>query len=315
MSDLLQRDGWLLDLFVVAQLAVITSVVLLGVDAPQAVLWLLGVPFLLFLPGYAIVAALFPEEPAASTWKTPTAPWDGNPDWTVRLALSIVLSAIVVAGAGVVIDWVAGIRLLPAVVAIGGVTLAGVAVALLRRLRLPPKVRANPFAGRSLGTLSMGSGLQNLTLAVAVLALVGSVAFVGAVPTQGEAFTESYLLTENAEGDLVADDYPTEFVAGEGQPLHLDIENNEFRPVTYEVAVVVQEVDADGTVVAQQRIDRFAVDLAHGESTVVERDIAPTMTGEGLRLQFQIYKGTEPADAASPDQTLQLWIDVDETGE
>jgi uncharacterized membrane protein len=315
MRDVLQRDGWLLDLFVVAQLAVITAIVLLGFDAPRPVLWLLGVPFLLFLPGYAIVAALFPEEPATATREAAAAPWDGNPDWTVRLALSIVLSAIVVAVAGVVIHWVAGIRLLPAVVAISGVTLAGVAVALLRRLRLPPKVRSNPFADRSPGGLSAGSRLQNLTLAVAVLALVGSVAFVGAVPTQGEAFTETYLLAEDGDGDLVADDYPTTFVAGEGQSLHLGVENNEYRPITYEVAVVVQEVDPNGTVVAQQRLDRFAVDLDHGESTVVEREVAPTMTGEGLRMQLRIYKGTDPAGAASPDQTLQLWIDVDEAAE
>lgn len=315
MRDALRRDGWLLDLPLVALLAVVTAVVLVGFDAPQAVLWLLGVPFLLFLPGYALVSALFPEQPAPEPPAASTAAPEVTPGWTVRVALSLVLSAVVVAVVGVALGGVGAIRLDPAVGAVAVVTVVAAAVGMLRRVRLPGQRRANPFADRTLGHLSAGSRLRNLTLAVAVLALVGSVAFVGAAPSQGEAFTESYLLAEDADGDLVADGYPTTFVAGEGRPIHLGIENSEHRPVTYEVVVVAQEVDTNGMVVARERTDRFAVDLDHGESTVVERRPAPTLTGESIRLSFRIYKDTDPGDAAAPDQTLQLWIAVDERGE
>lgn len=308
--DVLQRDGRFSDLLLVGLLSVLSAVVLLGVDVPQVVLWLLGVPFLLVLPGYAIVAALFPEQPVPASRAGATPAGAGNPGWTVRLALSLVLSAIVVGTVGVVLDWVWGIRLAPVVVAVAGVTISAAGVAGLRRLRLPVKLRASPVADRTFGFHPTGSTAQNLTLAIAVLALVGSVAFVGAVPPQGEAFTESYLLTEDADGELVADGYPTTFVDGESRPLHLGIENNEFRPVTYEVVVVLQDVDDDGTVVAREYLDRFTVELAHGESAVLEREIAPTMTGDGLQLSFQIHKDTDPDDAATPDQTLQLWIDV-----
>lgn len=312
MNDVLERDGWALDLFVVAQLVVVAAVVLLGFDAWRALVWLLGVPFLLFIPGYAIVSAMFPEQPGGPTRDSSGRPWDSNPDWAIRIALSLGLSAVVVGVVGVLLDKTVGIRLLPAILAIGGITLVGVAIALVRRLPYPRDRRANPFAYRPLDSLSTGSMLQNATLALAILALVGSVAFVGAAPSQGEAFTESYLLAENADGDLVADDYPSTFVAGESQSLYLGIENNEHRPVDYEVDVVLQDVNAEGVVLAEQQVDRFDLDLEHGDSAVVEREIEPTMTGEGLRLQFRIYKGTDPADAAGPDQTLQLWIDVDE---
>lgn len=306
MSDsILRQNNGVLDLVIVALLVGLTGVGLVNIDA-GALLWVFGIPFLLFLPGYAIVSALFPEQPDSGVAGASRDSWNSTPDWVTRLGLSFVISAVTVAVIGFVLGWMEVLRLGSAVGAIVAVTAVSLGIAFIRRFRLPQERRGNPLAGRQLG-FSTGTALQNLTLVVAVLALVGSVAFVGAVPSDGEAFTESYLLTEDADGDLVADDYPTTFVAGDGQPLSLGLENNEHRPVTYEVDVVVQELNADGTVLAEQRLDSFEVELAHGESAVVERDIAPTMTGEDLRLQFLVYKSD---DTDSPDQTLQLWVDV-----
>lgn len=307
MSDsVLSRNGWLIDLLGAIALAVMTAGLLVGPGVDGAALWLIGVPFLIFLPGYAVVSAMFPEEPPGAVEGPSDSPWS-SPEWTTRLAVSFVLSGIVVAVVGVALGLVGELRLGPAVGGITAITLLGAEIGIIRRLLRPHDRRANPFGGRSLGALSAGTTAQNVTLVVAVLALVGAVAFVGATPTDGEAYTESYLLSEDEAGDLVADDYPTTFVAGEGHPLHLGIENNEHRDVTYEVDVVIQETDANGSVTAQQQVDEFVVDLQHGESLVVERTIAPTMTGDGLRLQFHIYKD---GAADTPDHTLQLWVEV-----
>lgn len=301
----LRWDAGVLDLIVVAVLAVVSGVALVGVG-PDGFLWLLGVPFLVLFPGYAIVSAIFPEQPGSEIVELSTGIRDNNPEWVARFTLSLVMSVVVVAVIGFFLGRAEVLRLAPAVGAIVGVTVVCTAVAFVRRIRLSKEHRANPFAGRHT-PFSTGTIGQNAVLVLSILVLVGSVAFVGAVPSDGEAFTESYLLAENAEGDLVADDYPTTFVPGDEQPLYIGVENNEYRSVTYEVDIVIQEVNANGEVVAQQHLDRFGVELDHGESAVVERDVAPTMTGEGLRLQFLISKGD---DADSPDQTLQLWIDV-----
>lgn len=307
----LRSDAGSFDLLAVSLLAVITGIALIGIG-PGGPLWFLGVPFVVLLPGYAIVSAIFPEQPGTDTGGLSGGIRGSNPDWVVRFALSLVVSAVVVAVIGFVLGWAGVLRLGPAVGAIVGITVVSAAVAALRRFQLPEERRANPFAGRR-AQFSTGAIRQNAVLVVAILILVGSIAFVGAAPSDGEAFTESYLLAENAEGDLVAEDYPTTFVSGEEQSLYVGIENNEYRSVTYEIDVVVQEVNADGEVVVQQQLDRFDVELAHDDSVVLERDVAPTMTGEGLRLQFLVSKG-ENTD--SPDQTLQLWIDVvDEAGE
>ncbi|TQQ83098.1 DUF1616 domain-containing protein [Halonotius terrestris] len=313
-SDTTGRLGPNSDLLLVAAAVVVSAGVLLAVDGgPLA--WLVGIPFLLFWPGYAVVSALLPEKPSERTDAAPAAgarEWIDSPGWLVRDGLSLLLSAIVVAVVGVAVNWLAAIRLVPVVVALTLFTLAALAVAAVRRRQLPVGARANPLSGRSSVIRSVGSTRQARTLAVAVILLVGAVAFVGAAPPQGEAYTESYLLTESADGDLVAEDYPTTFVAGEGQPLWLGLENHEHRAVDYTVVVVAETLGPDGSVAVQQEVDRFGVELAHNESTVVERQIAPTRTGENVRLQFQVYKG-DPGETAGPDQTTQLWIDVVDT--
>lgn len=304
-DDHTRGGGGVWDLLLAAVLVVVAGVVLVWTEISW-VLWALGVPFLLFLPGYAVVSALFPERPEPEADAAAREPWTRTPGWVTRVALSVVTSGIVVALVGLGLARMWALALQPAVLAIAAVALLGLLVAFGRRMSLERTQRASPIASRG-PVPSAGSPLQNLALVVAVVVLVGSIAFVGAAPSDGEAFTEAYLLTEDADGEYVADDYPTTFVAGEGQPLYLGLENHEHGAVTYEVDVVVQEVNANGSVVAQQRLDRFDVELARGDRAVVERDVAPTITGEGLRLQFRISKS---ADGTGTDQTLRLWIDV-----
>lgn len=296
------------DLLVLVVSTAASAGVVLALDPGrwQALLWLFGVPLLVVFPGYAIVSAMFPTRPTGRWPRQSTVP--DSPDWTVRIALTIVGSTIVVGVLGVVLDWTVGIDLVAAVVGICVVTLCGTAIAAIRRSRQPPTRRAAPLSG-AFGRLR-GTNLnrQHMVLGLAILALVGAVAFVGATPQQGETFTESYLLTEGPDGEFLADEYPTTVTAGETQPLALGVENHEHREMSYEVVVVLQNVRDDGSVANQQELDRFEIELGHGEGTVVERDLTPTMTGEGLRLRFLVYKGGEEATAA--DQTLQLWIDV-----
>lgn len=310
MMPSVRSAGWLLDLLLVAVLVTVTTVVLLGPSVPWPIVWLLGIPFLLFLPGYAIVSALFAEAPLETLGDWSIHPRDTSPDWTVRIALSLLLSAIVVAVVGVGIDWLLSIRLVPAVLGVATVTLFFAVVAAIRRSRRPADRRAGPLSGVTLRPPPTGTRIQSVTLVVAILALGMAVVFVGAAPSDGEAFTESYLLTESDDGELTAEGFPTTFVAGEGHTLSTAIENHEHRPMEYEVVVVVQAIDDDGTVSEQQQVDRFEVQLDHGEQSVVDREFAPSMTGERMRLQFRIYKNTSPEEADQPEQTLQLWIDV-----
>lgn len=314
------------DLAATVIFAVGAAGVLLYSGSPRPLVWAVGVPFLLVCPGYAVVSAAFPERPdadrSAMAGRTETTTDLG---WAGRLALSVATSAVAVALVVVALNRLAAIGLAPVVAGVLVVTLVGVAVAVRRRRGLDPAFRAAPVAALADRFERGGTDRPTVALLLAAVLLVGAVAVVGGAPPQGQQFSESSLLTENATGDLVADGYPTTFVAGEGHPLALAIENNEHRPVTYEVVVLAQDVAADGSVTGQRRIDAFAVTTVHGERRVVERTIAPTTTGDSVRLRFRIYKrgvdgapdgdgGVDSTDSGVnsdvPDQTLQLWIEV-----
>ena len=147
-------------------------------ETPLRVLFGLG--FVLFLPGYAFIAALFPEAGAAPSTTVPAEPdqsapeSDGKPapvpgteaaavepdtdpgaavsemaevdrsgiDGIERVALSFGLSIAIVPLIGLILNFTPwGIRLVPVVTAVAGFTLGCVVVAARRRWALPPDER------------------------------------------------------------------------------------------------------------------------------------------------------------------------------
>ena len=298
-----------------------------------------GLPFVLFLPGYALIAALFPEagesptdQPADdatlegdddSERDTEDSERDGI-DGIERVALSFGLSIAVVPLIGLVLNFTPfGIRLLPVLVSVAGVTLALTAVAAHRRQALPPDDRFRvPYRAWLQTTRqeftspdSRLDGVLNILLVVSILLAVSSVAYAVAVPKQGEAFTESYLLTERDNGTLVADNYPTEYTVGEPRPIIVGIGNQEHRDVEYSLVVELQDVRVQNnstTVLAEEELRRLRTNVAAGETWHHELNVTPSMQGERLRLAFLVYMGDPPAEPTVENayRETHLWVNV-----
>jgi uncharacterized membrane protein len=291
-----------------------------------------GLPFLLFLPGYAFIAALFPEQGSApdhSGEDTERAANLGGRglDGVERVALSMGLSIAIVPSFGLVLNFTPfGIRLVPVLVGVSAITVGFVALAAARRKALPESER---FRVPYMEWLETGraeifepetrlDGLLNVALACSILLAVGVVGFAIMVPPDGESFTEFYLLGENDDGELVIDNYPEEFVVGESQSVVVGIGNHENQPMDYTIVVQLQAVEVSGnetTVVERQEVDRFeSPTIADNETWQTKRGITPTVTGEELRLQYLLYRdsvpGTPTVDNAYRDN--HLWIDVSE---
>lgn len=322
------------DLVAVVALAVLaTLAVFVPVVNESPIRVVLGLPLVLVLPGYAVVAALFPgagDGPTSDPADDSASAVDTSPetqqgiDGIERAALSVGLSIPVVALLGLALSLTPlGVTLLPMLFVLEAVTLGATAVAVRRRRRLPADERfAVPFrqwvaAGRGalFETESRTTLVLNLVLAASVLLAAGSVTYAVAAPNEGETFTEFYLLTENETGALVADDYPTQFTVGESQPVVVGVENHEQAPTEYTVVVELQRVEIDGdaaTVVETSELDRFGVDLDAGETWRQERGLAPTMAGERLRVAYLLYRGAPPADPSrdSAYRDVQLWVNV-----
>lgn len=280
-----------------------------------------GLPFVLFIPGYALIAALFPE--AGTPPAEETADREGI-DGIERVALSFGLSIAVVPLIGLVLNFTPfGIRLVPIIASVSLFTVVATWIAARRRRELPTEERFRvPYrawlrAGRAelFEPDSRTDGALNVLLIVSILLAASSVTYAVAVPNQGEAFTESYLLTEQDNGSLVADDYPTEFTVGESKPLVVGIGNHEHERISYSMVMKLQRVQSvnNTTIVdAETELQRFEATVPAGESVHSEVDISPTMTGTRLRLVFLLYKGSAPADATvdSAYRETHLWVNV-----
>lgn len=283
-------------------------VALLVPDVPWPIEWAVGVPLLVALPGYAVVAALFPERPGPSS-----RVGRGSPGWVVRAALSVVLSALVVAAVGIPLAVVGALSLAPAVLGIVAVSLGCLWLAAVRRRAVAPARRADPLSAAravpfrdALGTSKVGAvGLVGATL---VLAVALSVA--GGTPGAEDPYSEVYVPAD-ADGALAGEGTPT-LVAGEDSELTFALANHEGRTAEYDVVLRLERLDANGTVVERERLDRFETRLGSGETDRYRRSVAPETTGDRLRLRVLVYEGdTQPGDDP-PDLTLRLFVRVAE---
>ncbi|MDS0280772.1 DUF1616 domain-containing protein [Haloarcula onubensis] len=333
------------DLAAVLGLVVLTNlVVFLPVVRETPLRIAFGLPLTLFLPGYALVAALFPEAGESPTDETtdppPTADAAGTAtdgedgtmaalsdrgiDGIERVALSFGLSIAVVPLIGLVLNFTPwGIRLVPIMVAVSGFTVSMVVLAAQRRRELPAEERFSvPYrqwldTGRAelLEPDTRADAILNVVLVCSILLATGSVAYAVAVPKQGESFSEFYLLTENESGDLVADDYPTEFQPGESRQLTVGIGNQEHERANYTVVVELQRVDVvdnETRVREATELRRFRPTLAHNETWHRQHTLTPRMTGERLRLQYLLYRGepATPLNRSAAYREVHLWVTV-----
>ena len=148
-----------------------------------------------------------------------------------------------------------------------------------------------------------------------------SVVYAVAVPKQGEQFTEFYVLTEDESDELVAANYPEELVAGEPQPIHVGVENNEYEAVGYEVVVQLQAVEIEGNesvVTDRTELERYSTTVPHNESDIQNRSLAvdgetaAAFEGSDRRVKFLLYRDEVPAQPTADNayRDLHLWVEV-----
>ncbi|SEP29858.1 Uncharacterized membrane protein [Halogranum amylolyticum] len=299
---------------------------------------IIGLPFVLFLPGYAFVAALFPESGEASdeqhaatqtaTAETIERDTGGGIDTLERIALSFGTSIAIVPLIGLILNFTPwGIRTLPIVLSVGGFTSIAAIIASSRRQRIPEADRFHVPYTRWIGASkrellepdSRADGALNIILVVSLLLAVGSVGFAVGVPKKGESFSELYLLTESEDGDLVADGYPTEFTRGESKQLYVGIGNHEHEAVNYTIVTELQRVQIQNNstqVVERQGVRRFQTQLQDNETWHRKHNVTPQLTGERLRLTYLMYKGQPPANPTVNNsyRETHLWVNVSASG-
>lgn len=277
-----------------------------------------GLVLLFFAPGYVLLAVLYP---VGGRRKTATGAARGV-DWVERLALSVGASVALLSLSGLALAAAGfGFGTAPALAGVNAFVLPGVVLGTVRRWGRPERDRLRVPHRRWLDDLravTRGASryrLLDVALAASVLVAAAALGFALAVPDGGESYTGFAVLSQNASGDLVAGDYPTEFVRGEPRPLTVAVTNHERERTRYTVVVEVHRVrtvGGDPTVTEQREVTRLRRTLSDGETWHARHRVAPALAGDSVRLEYYLYRGGAPADAG-PETAYRrvfLWIHV-----
>lgn len=316
----------LLEAVFVIGYVVVADLTVLMADRPP-VRAVVGLPLLLFFPGYAVLTVLFPGRPPRSRYGS-FDPHARSVSGVERLALSfgisLALLPLIALALWTVDDQGFGIQALLGVIT--AVIVLGMAYGIYRRLQLPTRqryrvpfgygvteLRAGVFAGGVIGTL------LRLGLALSVVLAMGTLGYAILVPNQSASYTGVSLLTRDTSGDLTAANY-SNATTENGADLILSVQNNERTAVSYTAVVRAQRVGIDGdqvTVRSSSELQRLQTTVAAGETNYLPHSVSPSMNRENqsLRLQYLIYKGEPPAVTTQSNayRTLFLWSNTSET--
>ena len=243
---------------------------------------ILGLPFLLFLPGYTLVAALFTKKEGLGSIE--------------RVALSFGLSIAVVPLIGLILNYTPwGIRTEPILYSMASFVLITSIIAWLRRGRLPEPERFGIEFQMRLPGWGRGSWDRGLSiiLTLAILGTLGMLGYALTSPKVGERFTEFYI------GRLEGKDagYPKELVVGGEGKVIVGIINREQETVTYLVEVAI-----DG--VKNNEVGPVALDHNGKWEEII--GFTPGRVGDNQKVEFLLYRQGQN----EVYQRLHLWVDV-----
>ena len=248
---------------------------------------ILGLPLVLFLPGYALIAALFPRK--------------DDLDGIERIALSFGLSIAISPLLGLGLNYTPfGIRLTPILIVLSVFTIALAIGAYVRRSRIPKEDRFGVDFGAFFKSIkdsfkttdSKTDKILTAILIISILLAISVTVYVIVTPKEGEKFTEFYVLGPGG----MAEEYPTNLTVGEEGEVFIGVVNHEYAAVTYQL-----ELKVNGGV-----IDQKSIVLTHNKTWEGPFTFKPKKAGEDQKLEFLLYKVGEEGIYRS----LHLWVDV-----
>jgi len=249
----------------------------------SALRFILGVTFLLFAPGYALIAALFPRKKQIDTIE--------------RIAYSLGFSVATVSLIGLGLNYTPwGVRLYPVLISIAFFVLAMSAIAWYQWYRLPETERFQ-VTWRVTVPWKTEKGIDrtlSITLFAVIVIALGAFLYGILAPGVGEKFTEFYIL--GAEGK--AADYPKDLTLGKADSVTVGLINREQTTARYKVMVTL-----DGEKIGETG----EVPLNHDEKWEQVATFTPQKTGAEQKLEFLLFRDGAAEVYQKP---LHLWVTV-----
>lgn len=311
----------------------VCSIILLPIeimDIEGTIRIILGLPFILFIPGYVLIFALFP------TRKT-----DRGIDIIERIALSIGLSVSVVPLIGLLLNYTPfGIRLLPNLISIFifVMVIGSIGIFLWFKTDLEERFIVQFDISLPKSESNLDKAL-NIILIITIIIAISSLIYVIASPKIGERFTEFYILGP----DGIAEDYPRFVHLGDKAEGIVGIVNHEYTTINYtlEIWLINQEtlynetIEENITLVynmwfiekIETTLDHKPLDLESSWESQWETEFSVPIDKNGsFKLEFLLFTNSTPEYEINNDykdiaeekinnayRELHLWIDISYT--
>ena len=247
----------------------------------------IGLPVVLFFPGFTLLAALFPRKESLNDIE--------------RVALSFGLSIAVVPLIGLALNYTPwGIRLYPILIALFIFIFGMSVIGWYRNRKLTEEERIAlhifirfPSLSHLWSEQSLRDKIITIMLTACIIVAAGALVYVARQPRNVEKFTEFYILNDAGE----VEDYPGTIVAGQSTKLILGVINHENEATIYRI-----EITLGGK--SMQQIEPFVLNAELKQEQ--EITVIPFEKGDRQELVFLLYKG----DSADVYESLHLWLDV-----
>lgn len=283
-----KKSNMALDLLIILIITFLTiTSIYLPIISQTPIREISGIIFVIFIPGYVLIAALFPKKHDLNIIE--------------RLALSIGLSVAISPLIGLALNYTPfGIKLTPIVVALTGFTIIMLIIAYIQRRRIAEDNRFQPNFSRYFYSLKKSfdkeSRMDKVLSIILILILVLAIAtttYIIVKPKEGEKFTEFYILGPDGK----ASDYPTNLTLGQSGKIFVGVVNREYSTVNYEMVVKLQ-----GKILSSEKMT-----LKNNQKWEKAVIFTPDQSGSKQKLELILYK---LPDNKKPYRSLHLWVNV-----
>ncbi len=261
----------------------------------------LGLPFLLFFPGYVLISFLFPEEEPL--------------DKIERIALSFGLSIAITPLIGLLLNYIWEISLNPILYSLSLFIFTFSFLAYLRRNSIPVEERFQIYIKVEKPDWESYDMIDKALVIATVGLLIASGALATHIittPRTGERFTEFYIL--GPEGK--ADDYQTDLVVNETGHVIVGAVNREHKTINYTLVVGLghsyQNMSYSGDVedgyinfTDNNTYRSTTFELSHGQKWEDHFNYSVSSAGD-YKLMFMLLRDDEVY------RELHLWITIRE---
>ena len=218
-----------LDLVLILLTTIITVIFINSAKLDHTIIrTILGIILVLFIPGYSLIAVLFPKMDDLN----------GIERGALSLGLSIAITPLV----GLALNYTTfGINLSPILFSLSTFTIIMIFISYIRRRRVPEGEKFYVNFGGFFGSIkniftgkSKTTKILTIILILSIVIAITTTSYIIVNPKQGETFTEFYLLGPNGQ----ASDYPTNITVGQNASVIIGIVNHEYTNVDYNLIIM-----------------------------------------------------------------------------